>query len=99
MKVVYPVVLTPIDEGLLVYVPDLDINTHGNNLPNAMEMARDAISIWCLCQEDEGRELPRPSELSAIRCNKGETATLIDSDISAYRRELDRQSMPIAVSA
>lgn len=33
MTVVYPVVFTPLEEGgYLAYVPDLKINTHGEDL-------------------------------------------------------------------
>lgn len=55
MKKVYPVVLTPAETGYVVYVPDLKINTEGENIANAMEMARDAIGLWAICEEDMGR--------------------------------------------
>lgn len=93
MKLVYPIILTPIDEGFLVYAPDLEINTHGLNLPEAMEMARDAISIWCLCQEDKKGAMPAPSALADIKCDKNDIATLVDVDISAYRRKLDNRTV------
>ena len=46
MTVVYPVVFTPLEEGgYLAYVPDLKINTHGEDLAQAILMARDAIGV------------------------------------------------------
>ena len=46
MKQCYPIILTKMDEGgYLVYVPDMDINTSGTDLSNALEMAKDAIEL------------------------------------------------------
>ena len=38
MKLVYPVVFTRLDDGYMAYVPDLEINTQGNSLAEAIEM-------------------------------------------------------------
>ena len=45
MKAVYPIILTPAERGYVVFVPDLDINTEGEDLANAIEMARDLSLI------------------------------------------------------
>ncbi|MDR1747458.1 MAG: type II toxin-antitoxin system HicB family antitoxin, partial [Spirochaetaceae bacterium] len=57
---VYPIILTPDESGYVVTVPDLEINTQGNNLEEAIYMARDAIGAWGICQQDFGREIPQP---------------------------------------
>jgi len=93
MKLVYPIILTPIEEGILVYVPDLDINTHGKNLSDSIEMARDAISIWCICHEDDGHSLPAPSESSHIKHSKDEIVTLVDVNLESYRRKLSNHTI------
>lgn len=38
----YPIILTPDTGGYVVYVPDLEINTQGNDLAEALYMARGA---------------------------------------------------------
>jgi predicted RNase H-like HicB family nuclease len=93
MKLVYPVIITKDGKYLLVSVPDCDIDTQGKNLADAIEMARDAISIWCVCEQDTGRELPKPSEISALKTEKGQIATLVDVDVDAYRRILDNRAI------
>ena len=93
MVLVYPVVLTYQKDGLLAYVPDLDINAFGENLANALFMTRDAISIWCVCQEDEGLELPEPSDILQIKHKKGDIVTLVDVDIASYRKMLDNRAV------
>lgn len=45
MKNSYPIILTPDKVGYVVFVPDFNINTEGDTLPEAIEMARDAIGI------------------------------------------------------
>ena len=46
MKGAYPVIFSPAKEGGYdVYIPDWEINTQGNDLPEAIYMARDAISV------------------------------------------------------
>ncbi|MCL1993253.1 MAG: type II toxin-antitoxin system HicB family antitoxin [Spirochaetes bacterium] len=86
MKLAYPVTLSAIDGGYLVFVPDLQINTHGADIPDAIEMARDAISVWCVAESDEGRPLPVPSDLQAAEPASGGIATLVDVDIDEYRK-------------
>jgi predicted RNase H-like HicB family nuclease len=93
MKLVYPVIITKDGKYLLASVPDCDIDTQGKNLAEAIEMARDAISIWCVCEQDAKRELPAPSELSSLKTGSGQIATLVDVDIDAYRRILDNRTI------
>ncbi|MBQ6265083.1 MAG: type II toxin-antitoxin system HicB family antitoxin [Clostridia bacterium] len=95
MKKVYPVVLTKEDFGYLVYVPDFNINTDGENLYEAIEMARDAISITGLCIEYDGSVLPDPSSIDDINKNKSENdiVTLIDVDFEDYRKKNEMRSI------
>jgi predicted RNase H-like HicB family nuclease len=92
LKLVYPVIITKGGKYLLVSVPDCDSDTQRKNLADAIEMARDAISIWCVCEQDAGRDLPKPSEISAVKIENGQIATLVDVDVDAYRRILDNRS-------
>ena len=50
MTVVYPVIFTPLEEGgYLAYVPDLQINSHGSDLANAIYMAPRCHRFRCSC--------------------------------------------------
>jgi len=93
MKTAYPIVISKGKKFLIVSVPDCEIDTQGENLVDAIEMARDAISIWCVCQQDEGRLLPEPSDLSTVANNPGDTVTLVDVDVDAYRRTLENRTV------
>ena len=65
MKQVYPVILHPAAEGgFSVSVPDLNIGTQGETVAECIDMARDAIGLWGICEQDAGRAIPEPSVLS-----------------------------------
>lgn len=87
MKAAYPIVITQEKDVKLVYVPDFDINTQGEDMADAIDMARDAIGIVGITMEDDGEALPSPSRLEDIHPEEG-MVTLVDIDFSAYREEL-----------
>jgi predicted RNase H-like HicB family nuclease len=84
----YPIVLTPDTGGYVVSVPDLDINTQGDNLAEALYMARDAIGEWGICQQNAGRTIPEPSN-SEPEHAASEFVSWIDIDFEKYRRASD----------
>ncbi len=92
MKRVYPVVLTPAENGYVVFVPDLQINTEGATVADAMDMARDAICMWAICQQDLGHTVPDTKSLS-VPCAQGELCALVDVDIDAYRRANENRTV------
>lgn len=97
-KFIYPIILHPEAEGgYSVEVPDLEIGTQGETVVECIEMARDAIGLWGICQQDNGNSIPEPSSLSPI-CSEGEIVTLVDIDFDAYRRANDMRAVRKNVS-
>lgn len=92
MKAVYPILLTPADHGYVVTVPDLSINTEGANLADAIEMARDAIGLWGITEQDAGRDIP-PASTQPVPHADNELVTLVDIDFDAYRRANDLRTV------
>lgn len=93
MKQVYPVILHPEQEGgFSVSVPDLNIGTQGETIAECIDMARDAIGLWGICEQDEGRVIPEPSGLTP-KHEEGELVTLVDIDFDAYRRAHDMRTI------
>ncbi|MDR3333372.1 MAG: type II toxin-antitoxin system HicB family antitoxin [Treponema sp.] len=90
MKLVYPVVLHQEDDWYIVSIPDCRIHTEGHGIADAISMARDALSLWCVCEQDAGRELPAPSAIGSVEHSPDELVTLVDADINAYRKRLAR---------
>lgn len=93
MKNTYPIVLTPDEGGYLVYIPDFEINTEGDSLTEAIEMARDAIGLMGIDMEDDRKPLPTPSEIWVVECEEDDIVTLVDVDFSEYRRKNDMRSV------
>ncbi|MCI6255933.1 MAG: type II toxin-antitoxin system HicB family antitoxin [Clostridiales bacterium] len=93
MKDTYPILIVPASEGgYIVRVPALDIETQGETVTECMEMARDAIGLWGITQEDLGNPIPKGSSKPAKHA-LDEIATLVDVDFSAYRRAHDMRTI------
>ena len=93
MKAVYPVIFTKLEDGFMAYVPDFEINTQGDTLAEAIEMARDAIGIMGIDKEDEGQPLPQPSATESIAADAGALLSMVDIDFSEYRRKNDLRTV------
>ena len=100
MKNVYPVFFTVTDTIILVEVPDLEILTEGKDMADAIEMARDAIELRCVSLEDDGTDIPRPSDIHSLDVNTGTFAeegvtivSLVDIDSGEYRRKIDTKTV------
>lgn len=98
MKNSYPIILTPDAGGYVVEIPDFAIGTQGDSIPEAMEMARDAIGLMGIDMEDDGKSLPVPSTLESVSKGPGDIVTLVDVDFTEYRRQNDMRSVRRNVS-
>ena len=96
MKNSYPIVMTPDDAegGYVVYIPDFDINTEGDTLTEAIEMARDAIGLMGIDMEDNHKVLPSPTPLYEVKKEtEGDIVTLVDVDFTEYRRQNEQRAV------
>ena len=95
MKSAYAIVMTQGKEFIVVFVPDFNINTQGKDLPDAIEMARDAIGLMGIDMQDDGEALPEASSLAYVRADapSGSIVSLVDVDFSEYRRKNDMRAV------
>ena len=94
MKEVYPILISPAEGGFVVYIPDFNINTEGDTLTDALEMAKDAIGIIGIEMEDRKQALPTPSEVKAvIKETENDIVSLVAVDFSEYRRQNDMRTV------
>lgn len=99
MKAAYPIIMTQGSTKIVVYVPDFQINTQGEDYADAMEMARDAIGLMGIDMEDDGEQLPAPSSMAAVREEAGDgLVTLVDVDFEEYRRRNEMKTVRRNVS-
>ena len=93
MTKVYPITITLTDKNAyVVYVPDLEINTVGYSMAEALLMARDAICLVIIVREDEGLPVAEPST-EPPKCEPGDIVAWVDVDPSLYRVLLDTASV------
>lgn len=93
MKNSYPILLIPEKKGFTVYIPDFDINTQGEDLTEAIEMARDAIGLMGIDMEDDKKALPVPSPLESIEAENNEIVSLVDVDFADYRHRHEMRAV------
>lgn len=98
MKNVYPIVISPGDSFYVVYIPDFDINTQGETLSEAIDMARDAIGITGITWQDMEMDLPEASALNKVPKEQDDIVTLVDVDFADYRRKHDMRTVRRNVS-
>ncbi len=87
MKNVYPIIMNKGEKFVSVYIPDFDINTQGNDMTEAIEMARDAIGILGIELEDTSKTIPEASDIADIIIEDNQVKTLVDIDFAEYRRK------------
>lgn len=95
MKLIYPVIIIPTGkDDYYVKIPDMDIATQGTSIENAIDMARDAICLMAVDMREDGKPLPPASDISAVKSDeKGAVITLVDADVAAYKRMLDKRAV------
>ena len=88
MKYVYPAILYPDEDKVGITVPDLlGCHTYGDDIADALFMARDAIEMWLW--DAENKHEPIPSVSATLSLEPNETLTLIAADTDEYRRAND----------
>lgn len=94
MKKAYPIILTPAEEGgYTVSVPDFGCSTQGEDIADALYMARDVISLMGIDMMDDGEEVPEASSFDQIKTAPDEMKLMVDVDFAQYRREHDTRAV------
>lgn len=89
MKNAYPVIMEKDGDGFVVSIPDFRLDTQGDSIQDAIEMARDAIGIAGVVLEDKGTKLPEASgyEEALKKAPEGAIVSFVDIDFAEYRRK------------
>lgn len=85
-KMAYPVIFKKENDGYFITVPDLNINTQGENLSEAIMMARDLISLYILDNEEEGKIIALPNTVK-FELPKSAILSYVDIDMASYRKK------------
>ena len=91
-KYVFPAVFTPDGKGYSVVFKDLDAcYTSGVSLENALFMAEDVLALTLYDYEEEGRDIPDPSNKTETADN--EFVNLIRCDTDEYRKRVNNRAV------
>lgn len=94
MKLLYPAIFTPFDDGdgFTVEVPDLPgCVTEGDNLIEAIEMGTDAASGWILGEIEDGNGFPAAS--NNVEAPVGSFVNLLVLDIDSYAEQYGNKAV------
>ncbi len=99
-KYVYPAIFTPEKGGSYsVTFPDIEgCLTCGDDLNDALHMAKDALSLMLVHMEDEHEEIPVPTPIPRVVTKKGAFPTLIEADTIVYRNTLKNTAVKKTLS-
>ena len=88
MKYAYPAIFKQESGGLYsVEFPDIDgCVTSGESLPDAIEMAEDALCLMLYDMEEEGEPIPDPSNLKDVSAALDALVSLVCCDTLEYRK-------------
>ena len=85
--VTYPVLFEKVKDAYLVTVPDIGQMTQGNDLNDAIAMARDLISLWVMNLEDSKQPVPKPGSVK-FDVPKETIVSYVDANITEYRNNM-----------
>jgi len=92
MRACYPIIITKGEKYHVVSIPDFNTGTQGEDIADAMDMARDAIGLLGIDMEDNNEPLPVPTPIHLVASGTEEAiTTLVDVDFSEYRRKHDER--------
>lgn len=96
MKLVYPALFTPWEDGqgYTVEFPDLPgCVTEGETLAEAVQMAEDAASGWLLGEMEDGNVIPAASAPTDIRPTDGEFVSVVALDMDTYAEKYGNKAV------
>ena len=93
-KYAYPAVFTEENGKYLVSFPDLNgCNTFGESLPDAMEMAQDALCLMLYDAEETARPIPTASDWKNVQAQTDDLVSIVCCDTLEYRKLFDSKAV------
>jgi len=88
--VIYYAVFNFAEDGINVVFPDLDnAATFGENMHEALYMAKDLLAGWLIDAEDEKEAFPTPSDHLSIPVAPEDLLIPIEIDLAFYRKKFN----------
>lgn len=102
-KYIYPAIFHVAEEGgYWIEFPDLPMaNTQGEDLDDALFMAKDCLGVYLSCLEEEKEEIPKPTipYTDTTELENGDFIQLVEVYMATYRdeykNEMERKNVTI----
>lgn len=92
MQYVYPAIFEPDEDAVGVHFPDMkECMTCGDDIADALSMAKDCLEMILVYYEDNGKEIPPASDIKSIKTKHIVSYVLADTD--EWRREFDNSAV------
>lgn len=94
-KYAYPAVFTTEESGLVsVSFPDLEnCYSSGDNIPDSLEMAADALCLVLYDMEENGEVIPEASAPQSIAIPENSFVSMVACDTLEYRKYFDNRAV------
>ncbi|MEG1880156.1 MAG: type II toxin-antitoxin system HicB family antitoxin [Oscillospiraceae bacterium] len=87
MMLVYPAIFHFENDSHWVEFPDLNgCHTYGTTLENTIQLAQEALGLYAATQLEQGKKLPKPSNIQNVSTDGNSFVSLIYCDANVYIR-------------
>ncbi|MCL1808675.1 MAG: type II toxin-antitoxin system HicB family antitoxin [Clostridiales bacterium] len=95
MKYAYTAIISPEENGSFsVRFPDLPgCYTSGDDMPDAVHMAQDALCLWLYDMEQDKKSIPCAAKQHDIHTESNEFTSVVAVDTETYRRYYENKSV------
>jgi len=98
-KYVYPAIIEKAEDGYNVSFPDVPgCYTCGEDLPEAIAMAEDALALFFYELEAEEGIIPSPSDMKGLACGENEMVSLVYCDTLEYQKMYNKAAVKKTLS-
>ena len=89
MKLIYPAIFYREEDGMWVEFPDLiGCQSSGDDLHETYENAKEALEAYCITMLGEKHELPKATDITAIRPPENSFTSLVETDLTTQMSKM-----------
>ena len=90
----YPVILQKEDEGYSIWAVDIDgCNSFGDTVAQALENIKEAIGLCIEFADEQGEDIPQPSQPETIEILQGQILAMAEFDWLAYQKKFNSKAV------
>lgn len=98
-KYIYPAIFITEEEGYSVIFPDLEgCHTQGETLEEALDMAKDALSLYIFDKVEDKKEIPKASNPKEIKTDENSFISIIEFSLLEYQKKYDSKAVKKTLS-